>query len=458
MTAASARPHPSSLHRRSAVARAGLGLALLGLLALAGGCGRQDPLIPADASAPSTTAATDIGKAAGRTAVGPVVVTAHPVLAATFTVAWSEPASLPLAPRPLTGYAVALDTTGPVNAATWRRTTQVLEIVPAGQRAYTRTYGPATPGVVAGAQAWLTVVPVYGGDSLGAIGGSVAFHVTAGFVIVGRVISDQGAPLGEVDIHLAATAYGPVARTAADGTFRTAPLIAGQAYALRTEAAADWYDYTTLPLGAGDPAPVICLLDRRPLQFPLDSVDSKLFLGVMTKWFYHNVGATRPFVRWDAFPLRVHIAEGTNTTGNLDLAALAREQIAFLNAAVGRELWVETADSTQAQVRVRIYTIPGFLGRTYLNPDDASAVWGAAPPRWMRLVLDPAVATEQQARFVLNHELGHTLYIGSHSTNANHLMWYQGGVVPGVPSVDDLRLFRAVATIPAGTDYNRYEE
>ena len=444
--------------RRHGPARAGVAGVLLALLALAGGCGRQDPVAPPGVAAPTAATAAVDGKVSGRTDVGIVIVTSHPVLAATFTVAWDEPASLPLAPRPVTGYAVAIDTTGPVSAATWRRTTHVLEIVPAGGRGYARTYGPDTPGVVAGAPTWLAVVPVSGNGDPGEIGGSLAFRVTDGFVIAGRVISDQGEPLGGVDLDVVSPAFGPVATTGADGSFRTVPLVAGHARALRTRSGADWYDYATLPIGAGDPSPVICLLDRRPLQFPLEGVDSKLFLGVVTRWFYHNVDATRPFVRWEAFPLRVHIAAGTNAAGTVDLAAIAREQIAFLNAAVGRELWVETADSTQAQVRVRSYTIPGFLGQTALNPDEPHPVWGTTPPRWMRLVVDPAVATEQQARYLFNHELGHTLYVGSHSTNPNHLMWYQGGVSPGLPSADDLRLFRAVATIPAGTDYNRYED
>ncbi len=434
-------------------------LIALTLLALSG-CGRSDPAAPLspEAAASAAVTAPAAAKAEGVTAVGPVAVTAHPVLGATFTVSWAEPGQLPLGPQAVSGYAVAIAYDGPLTRTNWRRAARVLEIVPVGGRTYERTYGPGTPGVTAGAPAWLAVVPVHGSEVLGAIGGSVAFDVTDGFEIAGRVISDQGAPLGGVDINIAAPAYGPVARTAADGTFRTAPLVAGRAYELRTESGADWYDYTTLPLGAGDPEPVICLLDRRPLQFPVVGVDSKQFLGVMTKWFYHNVGATRPFVRWDAFPLRVHIAAGTGVGGTVDMATLAREQIAFLNAAVGRELWVETADSTQAQVRVRWITAPGFLGKVVLNPDEANAVWGAATPRWMRMIVDPSLATEQQVRSVLNHELGHSLYIGQHSTNANHLMWYQGGVSPGVPSVDDLRLFRAVATIPLGTDYNRYED
>lgn len=444
----------TSIRTRVAAAAA---LVVVTLVALSG-CDRGDPSAPLSPVAPAAVTAPDGAEVAGLTAVGPVVVTAHPVLGATFTVSWGEPERLPLGPQAVTGYAVAIAYDGPVTRTNWRRTVRVLEIAPTGGRTYARTYGPGTPGVVAGAPAWLAVVPMYGGDVPGAIDGSVAFNVTDGFVIAGRVISDQGAPLAGVELEVVSPAYGPVAQTDADGAFRTAPLVAGRAYELRTESGADWYDYTTLAIGAGDPATVICLLDRRPLQYPLDSVDSKLFLGVMTRWFYHNVGATRPFVRWDGFPLRVHVAEGTNAGGNLDLAALVREQIAFLNAAVGRELWIETPDSNLAQVRVRAFAIPGFYGKTVLNPDEPHPVWGNTPPRWMRLVLDSSLATDQQVRFVLNHELGHTLYVGSHSTNNHHLMWYQGGVVPGVPSVDDLRLFRAVATIPAGTDFNRYEE
>lgn len=422
-------------------------LALVLSLVLAAGCGQQDPVAPAPATADT--------KATARTGVGAVSVSPDSVLAATFTVAWSEPAVLPLAP-PVVGYAVAIDATGPVSLTTWRRTTHVLETVPAGGRQYARTYGPGATGVPAGAAAWLTVVPVFQGGALGAIGGSVAFRATDGFVLAGRVISDQGDPLADVDVTI--PACGLVARTDADGAFRFAPLVAGRTFTLRTESGAGWHDYTTLPLGAADAAPVICLVSRQQLQYPVANLDYLHAFASISKWFWHNVGATRPLLRWEHFPLRVHIAAGLNANGTVDIDAIAREQLAYLNAACGRQLWVETADSTAAQVLVRCFNMSGAYGRVYLNPDQTNPVWGNTPPRWMRLVVAPVLTTEDAYRRMLNHELGHSLYIGSHSTNMAHLMNYQGGFDPGVPTDDDLRIFRAIATIPLGTDLNRYEE
>jgi hypothetical protein len=392
----------------------------------------------------------------GLPGVDTVVVQSDSVQPSTFTVAWSEPEAMPLPPNPILYYSVAINYTATINGKNLTTTTHILENVPAGDRDYSRTYDTSNTHVTPGADGWIAVIPFYQLGGYGIVAQNVAHRVTNGFVISGRVISDQGTPLDGVTVLI--PSCGLSTTTSDSGSFAFAPLSDEQAFALQTDASGDWFDYNTLPVGAADPEVLICLISRAPLDYLISGLDYKFTLGAMTRWFYHNVGTTRPYVRWASFPLNVYIDAGWNNNGTVDMAAAVRDQIDYLNTAIGREMWTEVPDTTNAQIVVRYRERSGFYGVTVLNPDTGGGVWGTTPPVKMRVVISPVLTTELAVQKLINHEFGHSLCFGSHSTNTQHLMNYGGGFDPGVPTADDLRMFRSITTIPIGTDFNRYEQ
>lgn len=423
------------------------GIALLAPIGCSEQAGQSDFISP--------LAEATVEKAAGLPGVDTIAVESDPLAPATFVVAWSVPETQPLPPISILHYRVAINYVAGINKSNWSTTTLVLETVPAGDKNFARVYDTSNVNVVAGANAWITVVPCYTTGVYGMIMRNVVHRITDGFVISGVVISDRFVPLDGVMVEI--PAHGLTTETESGGTFQFGPLSDEGSFVLRTNTpdelppvppVGSWFDFTTTPIGVDNSQVTICLIDRTDLQ-DYFGTNYIVCLGSYTKWFHAEWS-----VRWDHYPCSVYIPDGWNQAGTIDLGSLVRQQMAHMNELIGRDTWVEIADSTQADIRFSYEVLPNDNGATWLNPHLPFNFrrWGYVAPELIRVAIDPGLSNEAHVAGVMNHELGHSLYFGGHSLRG---LMMNGGY--GEPTADDLRLFRSVMAIPIGTPFHNYE-
>ncbi len=435
----------------------GASLAIFVLMAF-GGCGHEGSVAP-----PPGPLSTDTVFASGQherrlvSGVVAFVVESDAVVASRIHVRWEIADRLRFPADPIDSVVVAINYDEPVDEKNWRTTTRVLGSFPRSARIGAAVFEAGHPGIIPGRAGWVTVVPRHAAGSYGAIEGSVNHRITDGFFIDGLVITDRGGVAAGVEVTI--PAHGLSTLTAADGRFRFGPLSDESAFILQTNTPDDasgatetgaWFDFTTTPIGAGDPPVTICLIDRSGLLDPF-SDNYMVELGSVTKWFWAG-----PFMRWDHYPVTVYVPEGSNAAGTIDLGSLTRQQVAHMNGLMGGDAWVAVADSTDADVRFSFEVLSGFNGLARLNTHlpQSQRDWGYDAPQRMTLAISVNLNNATFAAGVINHELGHSLYMAGHALGHTQLMM-NGGY--GEPTADDLRMFRSIMTIPIGTPFQGYE-
>ena len=86
--------------------------------------------------------------------------------------------------------------------------------------------------------------------------------------------------------------------------------------------------------------------------------------------------------------------------------------------------------------------------------DRSQRDWGYDAPQRITLAINVNLNNASLAAGVINHELGHSLYMAGHALGHTQLMMNGGW---GEPTADDLRMFRSIMTIPIGTPFQGYE-
>jgi hypothetical protein len=435
----------------------GASLAIFVLMAC-GGCGHEGSVAPPPAPVTTDTASAS-GQLGRRLVPGAVAfaVASDVVVPSRIHVRWEIADRLQFPPDPIDSVVVAINYDEPADEKNWRTTTRVLGSFPRSARIGAAVFDAGHPDIVPGRTGWITVVPRHASGSYGAIERSVNHRITDGFFIDGLVIADRGGVAAGVEVTI--PAHGLSTLTAPDGRFRFGPLSDESAFILQTNTPDDvsgatetgaWFDFTTAPIGAGAPPVTICLIDRTELLDPF-SDNYMVEFGSVTKWFWAG-----SFMRWDHYPLTVYVPDGSNAAGTIDLGSLARLQVAHMNGLMGGDAWVAVADSTDADVRFSFEVLSGFNGLALLNTHlpRSQRDWGYDAPQRMTLAISVDLNNATFAAGVINHELGHSLYMAGHALGHTQLMM-NGGY--GEPTADDLRMFRSIMTIPVGTPFQGYE-
>lgn len=401
-----------------------------------------------------------------------------------------------LNPLPIVRYLVALGHDATLSDLNWDAA-QPLGEVPS--QAGTVGYGQEYVGLTGGDTVWVAVRAEDAAGRLSPLGAEPRVRIAGAYRISGVIVGLGDQPLDGI---LASVGEAPEmqAITTADGRFtlprseiapdgfrdidRYVLTVRDETVPRDPETGADtgrYYDVRTDTLSAASSYPRrILLVEARTEQGDptLDPTCGALvyggeFLTFLKRMTSTGTGGNTRLYRWDHYPITYWVQPTTEwlTPGGFAMGPLAVAAAEAWNARLGDTFFLQTTDSTAADVKV-VFRTADALYAAYTNivaPYDAPI--NTIIPLRMQIRVDRDFQFLAYAQGVVLHEFGHALCIGGHSECSGlHIMQNGAHNVPllGAPgpdpladmmpaiSDDEVRLVRCVRDLPQGIDMNQY--
>lgn len=467
----SKRTNPSTAYWRS-LAHVFTVVILASLALIFAGCSKDDSSL-----SPTGPDQDVLAKAGGSDGVQNLTCTNDDVLWGTVHIGWESPLQGPLAV--VKYYVVVNSSGGAVTASNWDQATQLAEIDANGGTNFAETFDTTDSGVWAGNNQTYAVRPLYEQGVWGSID-SRSLRPTLPHVEWGYVRDDLGNPLAGVTVRMHEPTgvsdprgFSSERTTDANGMFAAiGPVSEDMDIVLETDSpdsvsqagAEDaYFDYRTAPLeyAYSGGAREIRLIAKRDIDTALCTSLANNYVEVLqyySKSFHTSTSGT--MYTWDAadFPLAVYIPDAVASNGG-DMDQAVRDALEYYNDILGDEVFVETSNSSQAQIRFSFGTNLGDPGKmTVLEPTGVSDTDVGYVPFdvlgvQIDLGLDPA---SQYATYVIRHELGHTLGIYIHPSASGYLM--NTGILHGYElTPGESKLIQSYRNMPDVVEMRRYE-
>jgi hypothetical protein len=276
--------------------------------------------------------------------------------------------------------------------------------------------------------------------------------------------------------------------TGADGSLRLGPFRSVDQVVVATNtsdvsggaAGRGWYDYTTDPLPAGTPPLAIVLPARHPLDLEdcdgsQNYADFMAYLQEMSRTDAQNPADPdrRLLHRWSDYPLTVFIRDDVMPQlGDAPIRPSVRDAVAAWETAMGGGWLVETADSSSADIVVRVWDLPANIaGLTSIEPGRPPL--GSVVPEQVTLNItsdDIGFPNMFHVAEVAMHEMGHGLGLLQHSCLSGQGNLMDGGGLSGslLEALDpdqwhtlihatEIDAVRAIRHLPAAVPMGGYE-
>lgn len=415
-------------------------------------------------------------RVAGLTPVENLGITDDPFLHATVTLSWSSP--LPnIGDLAVESYVIKANPTGKdITEKNWCGLPLLGTFPGAGKIGFFARFDHHNDAIVPGATETFAVRPLYENGDLGPVGTVLTHRPTAPFTVEGLVRDDMTVPIAGITVRMMlpfelpeSTGVVTSVETGPDGRFpplgpisdlATIVVATDSPDTLTTPDAEDsYFDFTTEPLTAEDSQGevTITLITRYTYEHPPGGWLAEYFIGWVQMMVYaqYDDGEYR-LRKWEDYDLSVFVPEGSNTGGNIDLAAECRRAMALWNEELGLDIFRETGDITEAKLEVQFVDLRQAYGQVVLDQPQGGEYHfnGRVIPERAFVRIDPVVS-ENNAFGVIMHEFGHSLGVYAHSGNSNHLMSAGGGCCLGQ---DELRLIHTIKNLPQNCLMSNFEK
>ncbi len=281
----------------------------------------------------------------------------------------------------------------------------------------------------------------------------------------GVVRDEDGLPLAGIDVLCREVGSdagdGLTAVTGPDGRFRVAGERPGGRYLLRTLTDDHlFWDFESDTITAPAAPQVLPLVRRRSLAAGCadDYYGRDGFLGLLmdlTKttqtW---TARPDRRLLKWDHYPVPVHVAGGVGT-GGIDLGEAVLAAVAAWNEDLD-EPYLTPVDTIPA-VGIRIgFGAIAFLGlASQLEPSGYTI--NEAVPRVIEITVREDLRDREAVVSIVRHELAHALGMGGHSACPDHLTYFAYQAAGSrVPRAEEIAALRAVRHLPQGLPMDHY--
>ncbi|MFT5234043.1 MAG: hypothetical protein ACI9UK_001829 [Candidatus Krumholzibacteriia bacterium] len=365
---------------------------------------------------------------------------------------------------PMKEYVIALSHTGSITALNWDQAREIRRVAhrPAVV-GYQENFTVADDGMVEGAEVWLAVRAV---DELGQMSpmGNNGFTVTTTSWWLNGVVEDE-AGVRHPGIVVESLSPSVSTNTELNGEFKLGPFRSIDEISLKTKSSnapiSGWFDFTTTPLDSTSSDNLRIVLITRHLIDEQCTNFGGQFLTLLKNMT--RVNTEDPILRrWESFPLSYYIPERTNADGT-DFGLAARFALAYWDSVLGGDNFVESTDQETAQFVFRFDDSANnlFGELTLLKPNGPGISVGDVVPEQMQVYVNDAISTNQFAKEITMHEIGHGLGLFEHlqcGTSTYIMSVSVGGSLskPHPIHRDEVKMVQTIKALPQNTDLSKY--
>ncbi len=385
----------------------------------------------------------------------------------TINLIWSEP-DANTRDLAVEFYQVAIDENGgTIDRYNWYQMKTLLTVIPDGATTLEATFDNTDANIFLGSSVSVAVRPFYETGLAGPVGSSLAITPEAAHVHSGYVRDEYGNPLSDVTVSLVdpvgiddPRGLVSVQVTDANGYYgdlgpirQSVPMVLATT-SLDVESAPGaedaYFDYRTetIAYNSDSAEHTITLVTRIELSANSDRGGLNL-INMVQRFTHSNHTHNYRLHKWESYPVKVYIPDFTSPNGMIEMDEVVREAVAIWNSVLIITPFVETADSTTAQIRVKFSSYSNHT-YGYVFQDNSPYVNGAPgfiTPNSMTLYLSPALeASEGYMLTAAKHELGHTLSYYGHNVEYPSLMGL--GMSADAPTEDEIRVTNVVMGLP----------